>query len=125
MNPEDPSTPSRPTGVNRRQALALTAMAAATPTLAQEPAASPSPYRIHKGRIRQSVMGWCFNPMPVPELAKACVDIGIEGIEGIGRESYPTVLEMGLKIALVGSHGFATGPVNPANHDECIHVSHL
>jgi hydroxypyruvate isomerase len=38
-------------------------------------------------------------------------------MEGIGPEHYQTVRELGLKISLVGSHGFAEGPVNPANHE--------
>jgi hydroxypyruvate isomerase len=29
------------------------------------------------------------------------------------------VRQLGLKISLVGSHGFARGPLNPANHDFC------
>ena len=105
-----------PVGLSRRQALALTAGAALTPALSR---AQDQPFRIEKRRIRQSVMGWCFNPMPTRQLAQACVDIGLEGIEGIGREHYPMVRELGLKISLVGSHGFATGPVDRSNHDEC------
>ena len=32
-------------------------------------------YKITNGRIKQSVMGWCFNPMPNVELAKHCKEI--------------------------------------------------
>ena len=76
--------------------------------------------RITNGRIRQSVMGWCFKPMPAVELAKHCRDIGIEGIEGISPDDYPAVRKLGLKISLISSHGFARGPFNPANHEYCI-----
>jgi hydroxypyruvate isomerase len=76
--------------------------------------------RITNGRIRQSVMGWCFKPMPAVELAKHCRDIGIEGIEGISADDYPAVRKLGLKISLISSHGFAKGPFNPANHEFCI-----
>jgi hydroxypyruvate isomerase len=64
-------------------------------------------------------MGWCFNPMKAPELARHCRKMGIIGIEGIGKEHYPAVREIGLEVSLVGSHGFAKGPVNPANHEFC------
>ncbi|MBS0209749.1 MAG: TIM barrel protein [Planctomycetes bacterium] len=64
-------------------------------------------------------MGWCFKPMPIDELARHCRAIGLEAIEGIGAEHYPMVRELGLKISLVGSHGFARGPFNPANHEFC------
>ena len=80
----------------------------------------PGDFRVANKRIRQSVMGWCFNPMPVPELIDHCVKIGIEAIEGVDSKFYPLALEKGLKIALVGSHGFAKGPTDKANHPECV-----
>lgn len=80
----------------------------------------PADFRITRKRIHQSVMGWCFNPMPVPELIQHCVDVGVEAIEGVDPKFYPEARAKGLKIALVSSHGFAKGPVDPANHQECI-----
>lgn len=77
-------------------------------------------FRVRHGRIRQSVMGWCFNPMPVPELIRHCAAIGLEAIEGISPEHYPEARRQGLKISLVSSHGFAKGPVDPGNHAECL-----
>jgi hydroxypyruvate isomerase len=50
------------------------------------------------------------------ELAKVCRALGMPAIEGINSKFYPEVMKLGLKIALVGSHGFAKGPVNPENH---------
>ena len=101
--------------------------------LANMPVASAVPYgmqvsrgdvaphfKVRNGNIRQSVMGWCFNPMPVPELIQHCVEIGLEAIEGISPAFYPQAVAAGLKISLVSSHGFANGPVAPANHAECI-----
>jgi hydroxypyruvate isomerase len=77
-------------------------------------------FAIQNKRIRQSVMGWCFNPMPVTELIDHSAKIGLEAIEGIDPKFYPLAIEKGLKIALVGSHGFAKGPTDTANHPECI-----
>ena len=76
-------------------------------------------FKVSKGCIKQSVMGWCFKPIPVPELAKACADIGLVAMEGIPRQHYPAVRKLGLTISLVGSHSFKKGPVDPANHAEC------
>ena len=70
------------------------------------------------GRIRQSIMGWCFNPMDMLELAKQCKRIGLEAMEGINSALYGQVTAMGLKISLVGSHGFQKGPLDPENHAE-------
>ena len=83
---------------------------------AQEQPAAPESKRM--GRIRQSVMGWCFNPMPAEELAALGKRLGLEAIEGINAASYPAVKKIGLDISLVGSHGFAKGPIDTANHAE-------
>ena len=69
-------------------------------------------------RVRQSVMGWCFKPMPMLELAAHCKRIGLEAMEGIPSSDYDAVTKMGLKISLVSSHGFSKGPLDPENHAE-------
>ena len=74
--------------------------------------------RTIKGKIRQSVMGWCFKPMPPIELAKFGKEVGLVAIEGIDSKFYPEVKKLGLEISLVGSHSFAKGPLNPDNHAE-------
>lgn len=71
---------------------------------------------VKKGRVRQSVMGWCFNPMDPITLAQHAKRIGLVAMEGVPAESYPAITAMGLKISLVGSHGFKDGPLNPDNH---------
>ena len=90
----------------------------AAPQLARD--VVPADFVVRNKRIRHSVMGWCFKPMPVPELIQHCAAIGLEAIEGIDPKFYPDAVKAGLKISLVGSHSFATGPVDPANHQECI-----
>jgi hydroxypyruvate isomerase len=72
--------------------------------------------RITRGRIRQSIMGWTFNPMPTPELAEHCREIGLVAMEGINPSHYPLIRKMGLAVSLVSSHGFGKGPFNPDNH---------
>lgn len=74
---------------------------------------------ITKRRIHQSLMGWCFNPMPTLELAQHAAEMGFEAIEGIDSKFYPDVQKLGLKVSLVSSHGFQQGPLDPANHDFC------
>ena len=100
------------------QALAATAGVASLslPRLLAEETEQPV---IRHGQIRQSIMGWCFNPMPTLELAKHCKAIGLEAMEGIPTTFYPQVKELGLKISLVPSHGFAQGPVSRENHEVC------
>lgn len=127
LHPMHPSvdTDRFPHALSRRQSLQHLAAGATagflggTPfsTSAQQPASWVEPdFRIQNRRIRQSIMGWTYNPMPMPELARLCRDIGLVAMEGVGREHYPMIRELGLQISLVGSHGFDRGPVNPANH---------
>jgi hydroxypyruvate isomerase len=91
------------------------ALAPAT-SRAQAPAdAAPKDFRIRNGRVRQSIMGWTYKDrMDMPALARLCKDIGFSGMEGISRDLYPQVRDLGLEISLVSSHGFAEGPCNPA-----------
>ncbi len=91
--------------------------------LAQLPRTEATPdFRIRNGRIRQSVMGWCFNPMPVMDLARACREIGLAAMEGISEDHYQGIRDLGLEIALVGSHGFSRGPVSRDNIQYCVDI---
>lgn len=119
------TTPSSRRHFAKLAAAAAAAAAAATtgrfPANAQLPRAAADPgFTVKNGRVRQSVMGWCFNPMKPEVLARHCKDIGIVGIEGISKDAYPAVREIGLDISLVGSHGFANGPCNPEFTDEVV-----
>ena len=89
----------------------------------QLPASGLDPaYKVREDSpIKHSVMGWCFNPMPVPELARHCKEIGLVAMEGIDKKHYPAIKELGLEISLVsGGHGFKDGPCNPANTEKVI-----
>jgi hydroxypyruvate isomerase len=117
---------SAPGRISRRYAL-KTAVAVAGLALVTPPAHAQMPrnladpaFKIRHGRIRQSIMGWTFNPMPTPELAKLCKEIGLVAMEGIDRKHYPLVRELGLQISLASSHGFAKGPFNRAHHPEVV-----
>ena len=68
--------------MNRRTALATLAAASATahlPFLSAEEAAGP--YKVKNGRIKQSVVPWCFNPMKVEELARHAAAMGLQSVE--------------------------------------------
>ncbi|MEC8691531.1 MAG: TIM barrel protein [Verrucomicrobiota bacterium] len=98
---------------------AAAATAAAVGSLGAEN--NKKPFKIKNGKIRQSVMGWCFNPMPTMDLAKHCKEIGLVAMEGIDAKHYPAVRELGLKISLVsGGHGFRNGPCDPKNSETVI-----
>ncbi len=71
---------------------------------------------VKNGRVRQSVMGWCFQPMSPVKLAQHGKALGLVAIEGIGSEHYPAVRQAGLEISLVSSHGFQQGPLDRDHH---------
>ncbi len=96
------------------------ASAADGPPNVAHPHTPPADYRIERGRIRHSVMGWCFSPLPTAELIQACHRMGMSAMEGIGREHYARLRELGMGVSLVGSHGFTKGPLDPANREFCV-----
>lgn len=114
--------------VTRRSVFKLAATAAVTglaagalPGALSAPAAAV-PYRIKHGRIRQSVVPWCFNPMTVPELARHSAAMGLQSVELCDPKFWPELKQLGLTPAIAGSHGFARGFVQPSQHAECIEI---
>lgn len=79
----------------------------------------PEDFRATSTRVKQSVMAWCFEPMPMETLIPACAKMGLVAMEGLDPKWYPLMKEHGLKVSLCQGHGFATGPVTPENHAFC------
>jgi len=91
--------------------------------LAEEAAslAPPADYKIQHGRLKQSVMSWCFNPIPAEQLIDACSRLGLHAMEGIDTKHYPLIREKGMQIAIVsGGHGFKNGPFSRDNIPACV-----
>jgi hydroxypyruvate isomerase len=85
--------------MNRRTALkTLTATAAAGVGAATALAQDAAPFRITNGRIKQSVVPWCFNPMPVEELAKHAAAMGLKSVELCDPKHWPMLKELGLTV---------------------------
>ncbi len=103
-------------GLSRR-----TLLAGGAAFLARAAAQDDDPaWKIRNGRVKQSIMGWTFNPMPTEDLARHCKALGMHAMEGVDPKHYPFIRGLGLGIAITGSHGFAKGPCDPANRDFCI-----
>jgi hydroxypyruvate isomerase len=98
--------------LSRRTALqVLAATTAATAGFAQKVVA--------RGRIKQSVVPWCFNPMTVPELAQHSAALGLQSVELCDPKHWPQLKELGLTCAIAGSHGFAKGFAHKEEWAEC------
>src|SRR5947209_150658 len=98
MSPQEHSAPAarRPaSAMSRRSMLAGAAglTAAATglvegrATAATEKSAAD--FKIANGRIKQSVIQWCFKPMPVETLAAGAAQLGLKSVEIVQPADWP------------------------------------
>jgi hydroxypyruvate isomerase len=55
--------------------------------------------------IKQSVCRWCFNDMPLDELAANAKRIGLHSVELIGPTDFATIKQQGLMCAMVSQAG--------------------
>jgi hydroxypyruvate isomerase len=85
----------------------------------QAAAADDADWKITHGRIRQSVVHWCFNPMSVEQLAQASAAMGIESVELVEPKHWPMLKRHGLTCAIASSHGFVKGWNHKENWDFC------
>jgi len=73
-----------------------------------------------KGRIKQSVSRWCYEKIPMKDFCKACVEMGIGGIDLVGPEDWPVIKEYGLTGTCTPSHSLPVGFNHKENHEACI-----
>ena len=84
-----------------------------------QPAMQESAEPMLKGRIRHSVVHWCFQPMTVEQLAIEAKELGIQSVELVSPEHWPMLRKHGLTCAIASSHGFAKGWNHRENWDFC------
>ena len=93
-----------PRSISRRDALKTLAGAGTAAVLAARlPAAtpaSPSPAMSSSSSVPQSVCRWCFNKMPLEELARAAKEIGLASVELLDPHEWEVVQRHGLTCAI-------------------------
>ncbi len=113
--------------LNRRSALktaaaaagfGLTAYAQDSEHVAQAEAPTGL-FRVKNGRIKQSVVPWCFSPMPPEELIRHSAALGLRSVELVDPKHWPLIKELGMTIAIATSHGFAKGFAHREEWAEC------
>ncbi len=74
-----------------------------------------------KGRIKQSLVHWCYKPAwpDIDELCRVAVRLGCQSVELIDPAHWPTLRNHGLTCAIAGSHGFRIGPNNREEWETC------
>ncbi|MEX2142831.1 MAG: TIM barrel protein [Pirellulales bacterium] len=118
--------------ISRREALGTLGgsallSAATTATAAEDEqretdARAYAEYKVKHDRIQQSVVHWCFNPMPVETLAAAAARMGLKSVELVAPQHWPTLKKHGLVCAISSSHDFAKGFAQQEEHAECLAV---
>ncbi len=106
--------------ITRRTAITALAGAAgliaSTTAAAQDSAASPL-----KGRIKQSVCRWCYQRVPLPDLAQHAAKIGLKSIELLNEDEWPIVQQAGLTCAMAnGPTTISKGWNRPQDHDALV-----
>ena len=72
-----------------------------------------------KGRLKQSVCPWCFEPMDLETLARNAAAMGIRSVELVPPAQWPILKKLGLVCALTSSHGFVDGWSHRENYAMC------
>ena len=83
-------------------------------------AEAPPLYAVTKGRIRQSVVPWCFNPMKPREVVELAARLKLPSVELISPDLWPLLKEKGMTCAIASSHGFSKGFAHAEEHEECL-----
>jgi hydroxypyruvate isomerase len=115
MNPLFSSSRS----LSRRRLLQAGGLAVAG-ALASSAAAAERPV-IHNGRIKQSIVEWCFKKhWNIEQTCAQAKRLGCTSVELVDPSDWPTLKKHGLICAIAGSHWFDKGMNNPRYHDMCI-----
>ena len=70
---------------------------------AAEEKKTPAGKVVTKGRIRQSVCAWCFQPMTLETLAQNVAAMGLNSIELVDPKDWPILKKHGLICAIASS----------------------
>jgi len=75
-----------------------------------------------KGKTNHSVCRWCYDKISLDDLCKAAKQIGLQSIELVGPDEWPTLKKYGLTCALPwgAGKGIEKGFNDPQYHDELV-----
>jgi hydroxypyruvate isomerase len=76
---------------------------------------------VTNGRIRQSIVHWCFEKYwTVEQTCQVAQRLGCQSVEVVTPDHWPTLRKFGLTCALARSHHFDKGMNNPAYWPMCL-----
>jgi hydroxypyruvate isomerase len=86
-------------------------------------AASPGAPVIKNGRIKQSMVFWCFKDhWDVERCCQVGQQLGLKSVEIVQPEFWPTLKKYGLVCACAPSHSFKVGFNDPADWPHCMEI---
>jgi hydroxypyruvate isomerase len=80
------------------------------------------------GRLRQSIVHWCFErgaKWKIADTIRAARELGCVSVEGVQPADWELLKQNGLKCAYVGAHTFLKGMNNPVFWDANLEAIHL
>ena len=103
--------------ISRRTALQGLAATTAAFSLTGQAQADDKPAAAKlKGRVNHSACRWCYSKIPLDDLCKAAVAIGLKGIDLAGPKDWPTLKKYGLTCSM--ANGAELGITKGFNHVE-------
>jgi hydroxypyruvate isomerase len=75
-----------------------------------------------KGRINHSVCKWCYDKIPLDEFCQAAKEMGLQSVELLSVNDFPTLKKYGLTCAVVSGvpGGIENGLNRVENHDKIV-----
>lgn len=85
-------------------------------------AAQPAGKAVVRGRLRQSASRWCYRNIPLPDLCKAVVAMGLTAIDLLEEPEWTIARDNGVMCSMGygGGGSIRDGLNNPANHDQIV-----
>jgi hydroxypyruvate isomerase len=111
--------------MNRRTALRSLAVGCGAAALA--PARAAAAPHAGAGKLKQSIVHWCFArgaKWELKDTVKAALELGCVSVEGVQPDSWDLLKQNGLKCAYVGAHTFVKGMNNPKFWDANLAALH-
>ena len=75
---------------------------------------------VKNGRINQSVSKWCYGRFSVEEMCVIVKKMGLNAIDLLGPNDFPTLKKHGLACSMINTHGLTKGLNRKENHEECL-----
>lgn len=115
--------PTRRTLLSRAAATAAASAAMAVGGQAFADAVPATQPAATKGRIKQSLVNWCYSKYWDPAaMAQVARQLGCASVELIDPKHWATLKQAGITCAIASSHGFTQGMNNPKYHPRCFEI---